>query len=333
MNHYSITKSEWDKNLEEQLPSYKIYGTVDHEFGIDYEIITASKITLISYNKPKPFTPLKSFFLPVKENVSGISAPEKPVLIIGSPNCDVSGLKLLDEIYLDFEYPDIFYKNKRDNTTIISSDCTSILEHCHCISSGINPFSVDYSDVSLLLEDDQLFLTVFSNKGEKFIQKLNSKGSLKLLDKVSVMHINKKHNETISNLKKINKLLPDYKQTGNLIENSGDEIWKKYSINCVSCGACSTVCPTCSCFLLIDRPDFEKIRQMDVCQFPGFERVAGGEDALHKKNIRFRNRYKCKYVWKPEKFKSVACTGCGRCIETCIGKINKNELLMELVNK
>jgi len=39
----------------------------------------------------------------------------------------------------------------------------------------------------------------------------------------------------------------------------------------------------------------------------------------------------CKYVWKPEKFKSIACTGCGRCIEACIGKINKNEIFMELV--
>jgi ferredoxin len=26
----------------------------------------------------------------------------------------------------------------------------------------------------------------------------------------------------------------------------------------------------------------------------------------------------------------MACTGCGRCIEACIGKINKNELFMEL---
>ena len=36
--------------------------------------------------------------------------------------------------------------------------------------------------------------------------------------------------------------------------------------------------------------------------------------------------------WKPQKFNSMACTGCGRCIEACIGKINKNELFMELAN-
>ena len=34
----------------------------------------------------------------------------------------------------------------------------------------------------------------------------------------------------------------------------------------------------------------------------------------------------------PEKFSSLACTGCGRCIDACIGKINKNEIFMELEN-
>ena len=77
-------------------------------------------------------------------------------------------------------------------------------------------------------------------------------------------------------------------------------------------------------------PNFEKIRQLDACQYPGFERVAGDEDALRELSKRFKNRYFCKYVWKPQKFKSLVCTGCGRCIEACIGKINKNELFREL---
>jgi Fe-S oxidoreductase len=39
----------------------------------------------------------------------------------------------------------------------------------------------------------------------------------------------------------------------------------------------------------------------------------------------------CKYVWKPAQFHTKACTGCGRCTEACIGGINKNELIHELV--
>jgi sulfhydrogenase subunit beta (sulfur reductase) len=72
------------------------------------------------------------------------------------------------------------------------------------------------------------------------------------------------------------------------------------------------------------------VKQMDGCQYPGFERVAGGEDALFELHNRVKNRYLCKYVWKSKKFSSIACTGCGRCIEACIGNINKNEILREL---
>jgi ferredoxin len=134
-------------------------------------------------------------------------------------------------------------------------------------------------------------------------------------------------------LKSRNGKLPDYKETGNIVQKAKEALWEKYAKTCVSCGACATICPTCTCFLLIDRPDFEKVRQVDACQYPGFEKTAGGEDPLGRKFVRFKNRYFCKYVWKPESFESIACTGCGRCIESCIGNINKNELFLELANK
>jgi ferredoxin len=138
------------------------------------------------------------------------------------------------------------------------------------------------------------------------------------------------HREIEGLLRRANHDLPGYKRTGELVRDAGREGWKKYSKNCVSCGACTTICPTCSCFTLIDKPGFHKVKQMDACQYPGFERVAGGEDSLKELPSRFRNRYMCKYVWKPLRFKSLACTGCGRCIEACIGRINKNEIFLEM---
>ena len=155
--------------------------------------------------------------------------------------------------------------------------------------------------------------------------------AVRSIDDKDIIQLLKKNIEQLKTyLMTSNKDLPDYKKTGKLVTEAKEEIWEKYSSDCVSCGACTTICPTCTCFLLIDKPGFEKVKQMDACQYPGFERVAGGEDALFELHNRFRNRYMCKYVWKPEKFKSLACTGCGRCIEACIGKINKNELFMEL---
>jgi len=85
MQYKSIKKKEWDKAIEELLLSYTIFACVENEYGLDYELIRSADISKISYNKPKPATPLKSFFLPVKENVTSDRADEKPRLIMGIP--------------------------------------------------------------------------------------------------------------------------------------------------------------------------------------------------------------------------------------------------------
>jgi sulfhydrogenase subunit beta (sulfur reductase) len=113
MQYKCIKKEEWDKTIEQLLLSYSIFASVENEFGLDYELIKPADIPKISYNKPKPVTSLKSLFLPVKENVTSERADEKPRIILGIPNCDIEGLSILDEMYLDTEYNDIFYRKRR----------------------------------------------------------------------------------------------------------------------------------------------------------------------------------------------------------------------------
>jgi sulfhydrogenase subunit beta (sulfur reductase) len=329
MYYLSISKEEWDIALEQLLLSYTIFAPVENEFGQDYELMRLADISKISYNKPKPATALKSFFLPVKENVTAQLQSDKPRIILGVPNCDIQGLGILDEIYLDKDFNDLYYRHRRDNTILIASDCFGILKHCHCLSYNIKPYSVDRADMAVIHKDGMIILRVISAKGEELSKQIPH--IQPLTDGTIISAIDAEHKKTEDLLSSSNKGLPDYSGTGSLVKKANNEIWKKYASHCVSCGACTTICPTCTCFLLIDKPGFEKVKQLDACQYPGFERVAGGEDALFELHNRFRNRYMCKYVWKPGKFKSLACTGCGRCIEACIGKINKNELFMELV--
>jgi ferredoxin len=327
MQYKSIRKEEWDKALEELSESHTIFANVSNDFGQDYELMRPADIIRIIYNKPKPATSLKSFFLPVKENVTSDKKGGKPRIIIGVPNCDIEGICLLDEIYLDKDFNDIFYRKRREETLLISSDCFGIQEHCHCLSYGFKPYSTSNADLAIIHLNELIIFRIITEKGSDFINKIPL--ATPLDDKEILSAIEKEHLATESLLSTANKGLPDYKTTGKIVAEAKNETWNKYSSHCVSCGACATICPTCTCFLLIDKPGFEKVKQLDACQYPGFERVAGGEDALFELQNRFRNRYMCKYVWKPEKFKSLACTGCGRCIEACIGKINKNELFME----
>ena len=331
MHYLSVKKEEWDKWLENLLVSHAVFAPLNNGFGLDYELLRPSEIPHVSYNTPKPATPLKFFFLPFKENVTSPGGKEKPKVIMGIPNCDIEALALLDEIYLDEIFNDIFYRRRREDYILIASDCFSIQEHCHCQAYGIKPFSESGADLAVILKNDEIILRVISERGEKLAGSIPTVRSPEGND--APVFIDAQHKAVEEMLKASGRGLPDYETTGNLVSKTEAEIWDKYSARCVSCGACTTICPTCTCFLLIDKPGFDKVKQMDACQYPGFERVAGGEDTLFELRRRFRNRYLCKYVWKPQKFKSLACTGCGRCIEACIGKINKNELFMELVKQ
>lgn len=325
MKSYSVSEKQWAEILQRSLHKYNIYAPVQKEKVVDYEEITEPKISCIFYDSIKPVTPLKAFFFPIKENVV-CAKKQSPRLILGVPACDLAALDLLDKIFLDKDFLDIYYQENRDNTIIFGKDCYSISDSCHCTAYGLNPYPEKNCDVGMSLANGILYLQPFSEKGEAFLQEA---GIADFEQKELPAEILEKRKKTSDGLQKQNQSLPNADQTRSGILKDNDGLWQKFAATCVSCGACSTICPTCHCFLLIDRQGFEKIKNWDTCQHPAFERVAAGEDPLRKLYNRLKNRYLCKFVYKPDMFGEIACTGCGRCIDACLGKINKNEVIIE----
>jgi ferredoxin len=326
---FQISVHDWHTFLLELAKNNSVYVPVKIFNNIDYKPFTEDN-TPIAYNIAKPLTPLKAFFLPPKENVVIEKKNYNKNIIIGIPACDLKALEILDEIYLDEACLDLRYKENRERSVLIGTDCYETAENCHCTSYGIEPYPVNHADATLISLNDSMLITIHSPKGEELFRTIGHDFPVKEIQKSDLQIADEKRKHIKRELTEKNRLLPDYAKTGRLIKESGDDLWEKHSKTCVSCGACAVACPTCTCFLLIDRPDFEKIRQVDACQYPGFEKIAAGEDPLRRKYIRFRNRYLCKYVWKPDDFQSVACTGCGRCIDSCIGKISKNKIFIEM---
>ena len=325
MRTYSVSLKQWVKILSLVTAKYNVFAPIQKSDFIDYELITEDNIESISYNKAKPTTPLKAFFFPIKENVVKENK-NKQRIILGVPSCDLSALNLLDKIFLDEDFLDNYYKEKRDNTILIGTDCYEIDQSCHCTSYGVNPYPEKNCDISFSQIDHKVTLQVHTKKGDKFLDEFSDNFSE--VDELPAK-IKEKRRKTIEKLKLQNKDLPDAEETRKMLIKEGTVIWKKYAKDCVSCGACAVICPSCHCFLLIDKKNFEKVKNWDSCQYPAFERVAGDEDPLGKIYNRLKNRYLCKFVHKPDMFGEIACTGCGRCIDACIGKINKNELIIE----
>ena len=324
-----IERNLWYDFLTSLLNEIDVFVPVSRGNYIDYDKFTGDSRDII-YNRPLPVTPLKYFVLPFRENVVISKKIHNKKIIIGVPSCDLEGLRILDEIYMDGKFADNVYRSNRENLIIIGTDCYDQAPSCHCTSYGIEPFPVSNADVVMSDIDGNIVLKAVSDKGFELFGRIKDKFLTFQVTQGTLDLIEKKRKDAKEKLKQKNSALPEYNETASLILGSNDEIWQRHSASCVSCGACATICPTCTCFLLIDRPDFEKIRQTDACQYPGFGRIAAGEDPLREKHVRFRNRYMCKFIWKPENFSKIACTGCGRCIECCPGKISKNEIFTEM---
>lgn len=330
MNIYRIAKDNWDKLLREVISCYQLYAPVESAGALDYVLIGAGTSGEIIYNTAKPVTPLKSFFLPFRQNVVHQTASNLTRVIMGVPACDLAALELLDSIYLDPLFPDMQYMERRNNTIIIGSDCYFLQNHCHCTVYDINPFPEKNCDLTLIASDGNKYLQSFSTKGDAFIAFIQKVIQMEDAGKQEVESIQLKRILIKEELTKKQQTVPGGTASKMLVTNAEHWFWKKHSKECVSCGACAVICPTCTCFLLSDRVGLEKVRLIDACQYPGFSRVAAGEDPLKQLSVRFSNRYMCKFVWKPDRFKVNACTGCGRCIEACIGKINKNEVMEDM---
>jgi hypothetical protein len=66
MSRIAIPKHEWDERLTQLVSSLDLYAPVENDFSCDYVKLDVETIPEITYNKPKPVTPLKNFFLPIK---------------------------------------------------------------------------------------------------------------------------------------------------------------------------------------------------------------------------------------------------------------------------
>ena len=115
-------------------------------------------------------------------------------------------------------------------------------------------------------------------------------------------------------------------------------VWEDLNRRCVGCGNCTTVCPTCYCFNILDEINLDfntgfRWRQWDSCQNEDFAKVAGGENFRKPRGSRQRHRYMRKFNYPVEKFSRYFCTGCGRCSRFCMAKINLKETINTLVGE
>ncbi|HOW84159.1 MAG TPA: 4Fe-4S dicluster domain-containing protein, partial [Spirochaetota bacterium] len=104
------------------------------------------------------------------------------------------------------------------------------------------------------------------------------------------------------------------------------QVWEFIGDQCFECGACSFVCPSCSCFNIEDfnKPDtaVDRMREWDSCSFEGYTRMAGDHNPRKPIEDRRNKRFFCKLSYsQSKKYLRPGCVGCGRCAWVCPGDI------------
>ncbi|HOD52183.1 MAG TPA: 4Fe-4S dicluster domain-containing protein [Candidatus Hydrogenedentes bacterium] len=284
--------------------------------------------------------PLKAFFVKPRECVAEGFSPvpplteNRPLCVVGVKACDLKGFRIQDFVFAGEEFRDPFYCRARNESLIISSDCTSALDTCFCEAFDERPYPRGDFDLNLSPVDGGYVVEMGSEKGAALIA--SCPGAAAEAAQGQTEARDRQRDEVSAKVRRNLKefQVPSQQALEESVERHYEStVWKEEAETCVECGACNTICPTCHCFLLYDQKDAARMvrfRAWDSCLMKGFARVAGGANPRRELSQRLRNRFEKKFSFFPKVAGEYACTGCGRCISACPGKIDIRRVMKRL---
>ncbi len=290
--------------------------------------LTAANEMCLAYDTT--LLPPKIYLLPQKETLIRFELGEqpkiepvveaKPTILFGVHPYDIKAIELLDTAFSTTN-PDINYLSRREKTIIVGIDCLNPNPNAFCPSLGT---AIAETGFDLMLTDigDSYVVAVGSSKGEEL---LDNYAEGKEATSSDLIRRDQARQKALTKYKTgLNVTLDELTE---LLDKSWDSpLWKERSEQCLSCGSCVMVCPTCFCFdvqddIALNLKDGERYRQWDACMLPDFALVAGGGNFRKDRESRYRHRLyrKGKYVW--ERWGKLGCVGCGRCASACLADI------------
>ncbi len=299
-----LEKKELYTFLTKLMKSYDLIAPVKDDvlkFEKIYDIkkIDLKENTLIS---PKPFFfPENEILFKVKNNKIIQPSKIKQRIIFGVRKCDLNALSRLDLYFLG----DPYYKDKRDKTILIGFNCNKPGKYCFCNSMNLK----DHYDLFFYEHKKHYYISIGSKKGLSLVKNLKT--------------AKKQFTPIIKNKKSLDNK--------DLAKHYYNEAWQTLVDKCLSCSACTILCPTCPCFEIYDKLDINlkdssRLKTLASCQLKSFTQVAGGKSFRDARLDRYKHFVYHKVVYFKEKFNEYMCTGCGRCIEGCPVRIDWVEL-------
>ncbi len=304
----------------------------------------ATKEQIHDYRLPacRGIEPLKRLLLPSKQRVAEYPEESQQVLevepkkrvILGLTQCDLAGIRIFDRVFLeDEEYIDPFYVTNRKNLLLVTIDCSDAYPSCFCTLVKGQPYPKEGFDLNLTPLDNGYLIEVGTSIGEELIRGIEAPEATES----AIAQREKIRRNITKKIENQNKLFKTEQGFIKLVTENQEEhkSYEHHGSTCVSCGACTYICPGCFCFGIYDNSkndsEFERLTTWDSCQLSGFSRMAGMLNPRGRIAQRFMHRYNHKFFHYPWRYDGwTSCVGCGRCIDNCMGRIDMRAVLRDL---
>lgn len=156
-------------------------------------------------------------------------------VLFGLRLCDLNAIAVNDKLFLEQEPQHREYKGYREGLTLVGLWCDEVQDkYCFCSSMELEHFY----DICLYDRGDYYHIKAGSEKGQEILEKLQllpngpyekefPTGEMKLSTKDIAKFFDK------------------------------NQVWQKGAKECLSCGDCTTLCPTCMCFDVQDEVEVD----------------------------------------------------------------------------
>lgn len=256
-------------------------------------------------------------------------------VVFGVLSCDARGFLIFDPVYdgcgTKGMARDVYYLKRRARTALIVKACSGALTTCFCHWVGGGPADAGGADVLATDVAGGLLLQPVTEKGAALL----SSEKLRPATDVQVREAEESHANARRSMGEAPDLGQAQKSLPALFENR--DFWLKQSAGCLSCGACTYLCPTCYCFNITDESNGiagSRIRTWDNCMSPLFTLEASGHNPRTGKAARLKNRVGHKFSYYPKIHGGrFACCGCGRCIKSCPSSVDIRRIVLAAIKE
>ena len=325
--------------VERLMAQMQVVAPQEHDTKFAYKPLARFEDMRLDY--VRTLLPMKKVMFPQREpflrfSLEGQPQAEavtdgEPTALIGVHPCDAHAIWCLDTAFSD-NHADPNYLARRSQMLIIGSDCMPD-EYCFCASMGTHLPRHGY-DLFLTDIGDKYTVEIATARGQQALAGAEGLAEPTAADFEAQDDSRRRKVEAMQERVNI-----EVSRLPLLLSGAWDsKVWQQEAERCYSCGSCNLVCSTCFCFDVLEEVTLDlkggaRERQWDSCMLEGFAKVASGENFRPTREGRLRHRLCRKMQYLFTRYGEVFCTGCGRCSQVCLVKIQPPKIINLLVEE